>query len=221
MGLQQQSKPMSQKKKADIIFCIDNSGSMSECIAGVRNTVGSFVSSLESGVEGQSPVDWQIGLISYSHEEYLFLDLSKDTSGFKNTLSKSVNGWNEFTPGAVDYAISNASWREGAQRVIVIFTDENLEGGDGGGNRFDELLTKICNSHLQIVYYGPHCPYYERFFQCPNAEVNVVENFSGVQFNTLMTRLAVTISSTSPFSGKDQVSKELVYSTRGIKVIKA
>lgn len=220
MGLQIKPKTgqVSLSKMADIMFCIDNSGSMSPCIDGVRATVSSFVSSLEAGVEGQSPVDCQIGLLNYSDCEFIFVDLAKDTTKFKARLGEDINGWDEYTPGAIDYAISNANWRMGAQRVIVVFTDETISGGAGGESQFDSLLKKIVDSHIQIVYYGPDCPYYAKFSQCPKAEVNVVSDFSGVNFNALMSRLAVTVSSNSLNASKLPVSKTLVYDLSSVNI---
>ena len=73
MGLQiKQNKTMLQEKKADIMFCIDNSSSMQDCIDGVRDTVNNFVKTLEEGIQGFSPVDWEIGLLNYSNYEFRF-----------------------------------------------------------------------------------------------------------------------------------------------------
>jgi hypothetical protein len=106
----------------------------------------------------------------------------------------------------------------GAQRVIVVFTDETISGGAGGESQFDSLLKKIVDSHIQIVYYGPDCPYYAKFSQCPKAEVNVVSDFSGVNFNALMSRLAVTVSSNSLNASKLPVSKTLVYDLSSVNI---
>lgn len=225
MGLQikQNKTMMSQHKLADIMFCIDNSGSMTDCINGVRNTVNNFVASLESGVQGLSPVDWQIGLLNYSANEFIFVDLANDTSHFKKKLEKREVSGDEFTPGAIDYAISNASWRSGAQRVIVVFTDESLKSGyspSKSAGRFDKLMEKIVNSHIQIIYYGEQCPYYSQFTKCPKGEVNVVSDFSGISFDELMTRLAVTVSSGNAFAGKEPVIKQLVYDLSHVKIKK-
>lgn len=225
MGLQikQNKTMMSQHKLADIIFCIDNSGSMTDCINGVRDTVNNFVASLESGVQGMSPVDWQIGLLNYSADAFIFVDLANDTSNFKKKLEKREVSGDEFTPGAIDYAISNASWRTGAQRVVVVFTDEDLQGGyspSSSAKGFDKLMEKIVNSRIQIIYYGEECPYYSQFTKCPKGEVNVVSNFSGISFNELMTRLAVTVSSSNAFAGNEPVVKGLVYDLSHIKIKK-
>lgn len=215
---------MSQQKKADIMFCVDNSSSMQDCINGVRDTVNSFVSMLEEGVPGQSPVDCEIGLLTYSNYEFRFVNLSKDTADFKRAIDRKVRG-NEFTPGAIDFVISKANWREGAQRIIVVFTDEKLVDGrsdinaNNGANKYDKLLEKIEKSHIQIIFYGPSCPYYNRLLNCPRSEVNIVTGFSGISFGELMKRLAVTVSSGSAFAGKDSVMEELVYDLSDIKII--
>lgn len=221
MGNQiKQSKAISQKKMADIMFCIDYSYSMHDCIRGVCETVNDFVSFLESGIEGQSPVDWQIGMVGYTGRDFNVVDLSKTTERLKTQLNKKAEGGDEFTPGAIDYAISNVSWREGAQRVIVIFTDEPLSGGVGGEDKFDDLLRKIVDSRIQIIYYGVTCPYYSKFEQCPKSEVNIVYDFSGISFNELMNRLAVTVSSSNPFAGKEPVIKKMVYDLSDIRIHK-
>lgn len=222
MGLQR-PKTIVATKTADIVFCIDHSGSMSSCIAGVKATVRDFVASLEEGVEGQSPVDWQLGLVGYSQEEILFLDLTKDTETFRTKLGQNVSGGDEFTPGAIDYAICNTNWRMGAQRVVVVFTDECLGTGYNYGERtgaekFDKLLQKIVDSNVQIIYYGPNCSYYTQFTRCPKAEVNVVSSFSGVNFDSLMKRLAVTVSSNSAAANMKPVVKDLVYDKAGMRI---
>ena len=222
MGLQR-PKTIVSTKTADIVFCIDHSGSMSSCIAGVKATVRDFVTSLEEGIEGQSPVDWQLGLVGYSQQEILFLDLTKDTETFKAKLGQNVSGGDEFTPGAIDYAISNTNWRMGAQRVIVVFTDEGLSTGYNYGEgtgfaKFDDLLQKIVDSNVQIIYYGPNCSYYSNFARCPKAEVNVVSNFSGVNFESLMKRLAVSVSSNSAAANMKPVVKDLVYDKAGMNI---
>ena len=224
MGLQiRQSQVKFDTKKADIMFCIDNSRSMESCIQGVRNTVNAFVTDLESGAEGQSPVDWRIGLMSYSDEEYVFLDLSKETTRFRALLNREVVG-DEFTPGAIDYTVSHTSWRPGAQHIIVLFTDEPLEEGrsrrnrDNGAAGFGDLLHKITCSHVQIIYYGPQCEYYRRFQLCPKSELNFMDSFNSVNFDRLMKRLAVTVSSGSSFENDVVAVKQMVYDLSDIKI---
>lgn len=219
MGLQiKQSRTVSLTKKADIMFVIDNSYSMNDCIKGVHETVGDFVSSLGAGVEGQSPVDWRIGLLSYTNYMFRFLDLTDDVAAFREQLAIRLPKGDELTPGAIDFAISNASWRDGAQRVVVIFTDETLLGGKGGEEGFADLLRKIADSRVQPVYYGPDCDFYAKFTQCPLGEVNVVDDFSGISFGALMDRLAVTVSSGNSIAGAAPVVKESVYDLSSIKI---
>lgn len=221
MGLQiRQSKPVSVAKKADIVFVVDNSFSMRTCIEGIHAKIEKLVSSLESNVPGQSPVDWRLGLLSYTSYMFRFLDLTDDLAAFREQLTIRLPRGDEFTPGAVDFVISNASWRERAQRVVVVFTDETLLGGVGGEKGFDALLKKITDSGVQVVYYGKECDFYKKFSLCPRGEVNVVSDFSGISFDALMSRLAVTVSSGSPFAGKEPVVKEPVYDLSDVKITK-
>lgn len=226
MGLQiKQSQLRADSKKADLMFCIDNSGSMKTCIRGVRDSVNAFVRDLESAAVGQSQVDWEIGLLSYSHEEFLFMNLTKDTARFRSLLDREVEG-EEFTPGAVDYAVSHTAWRPGAQHIIVVFTDEKLKEGyskrnsANGATGFGELLHKISSSQVQVLYYGPQCEHYRRFAMCPKCEVNFMESFDGVDFGTLMKKMALTVSSGHTFDQDVTAEKAMVYDLSDISVRK-
>ena len=106
-----------------------------------------------------------------------------------------------------------------------MFTDEKLEYGrskanaDNGAKKYDKLLEKIVDSHVQIIFYGPNCPYYNRLQVCPKSEVNIMTSFSGISFDELMKRLAITVSSGNAFAGKEPVVKKLVYDLSYIKII--
>jgi hypothetical protein len=211
------------KGVADIVFCIDYSGSMSDCIEGVKNHVDTFVKTLEGGLNADVVIDWQIGLIANTHDEMNFLDLTKETSKFRSVMSKDPSGYNEFTPGAIDYAVTNTSWRDIAHRVIVIFTDEDLQGGespanDDGASKFPDLIKKLIDAKIQIIYFGPSCTYYDKLKTLPKEVHEIRDNFNSVDFNNLLTNIAKTVSNSSVGLQTKTKIPGLVYDFNGISI---
>lgn len=215
-----------QKKSkgvADIVFCIDHSGSMASCIKGVKEYVNNFVKTLE-GLNANTIIDWQIGLCTYTNRTINFLSLTKDTNRFRDVLSKDLGRANEFTPGAIDYAITSTSWRDVSHRIIVNFTDETLQGGhspnhsDKGANLFDELLKKIQAAKIQLYYFGKKCPYYNKFNLLPKAQHKIMNNFDSVDFDQLMTNLALTVSESSKGQQEKTSIPGLIYNFKGINI---
>lgn len=131
--------------KADIVFVIDNTGSMGPAIAGVRASVLSFLDAIRGS--GQ---DIQAGLIAFNDEiapgdttsgvdvtdlrahpaVYGFHDLT-DTYDESSTLYQqianlpAVAGGDspELCFGGLDYARRTFGWRSGAQRIYIVITD--------------------------------------------------------------------------------------------------
>jgi hypothetical protein len=222
MAIIQKSEKKS-KGVADIVFCIDHSGSMSSCIEGVKEHVNSFVKTLD-GLNANTIIDWQIGLCAYTNRSIHFLPLTKATNRFRDVLSKGVEGWDEFTPGAIDYAVTTSKWRDVSHRIIVNFTDEPLRGGsspnhsDSGAGLFDELLKKIQAAKIQLYYFGKECPYYDKFNVLPKAQHKIMNNFNSVDFSQLMTNLALTVSESSKGQQEKTSIPGLIYNFSGIKI---
>lgn len=208
-NINQQADRKKVRGVSDIVFCIDKSASMEHCIDGVIHNVKSFVAQLEN-LSGNTVVDWKLGVAIYSGTSIDFLNLTTNVNTVRDFISGITLEWNdEFTPGAIDYAATNTSWREKSHRVIVVFTDEPLlDGGtvsepDKGAGKFNKFLLKLTQAKIQLLYFGPYCEYYNEFNMVPKAMVNTVENFDDIDFSELMKKLATTVtaSSTNPQTG--------------------
>ena len=149
---------MPGRQVADVVFCLDASGSMGPCFNALRKHIQSFVKGLESG--GQWLWDLRLGLLAYQAGEsadggiFGFQGLAdsgiklvtslynsngtqdgvqyftSDIEQFVSALEKvSVRG-DEATFIALDTAL-DFPWRDGAQchRVVIVMTDEALETG--------------------------------------------------------------------------------------------
>jgi len=186
---------------ADIVFCIDFSDSMADCIAGVKDHISKFAGSLETGNPNML-IDWQIGFCGYSDIDFVKFHFTRDTHDFSAKLSTATTeGGDEFTPGAIDFCISDFEWRPVSNKFLIVFTDETISTGGSdeqikeGKARFEDLLNKITNSHIRLFYFGPDCPHYRKFEKISRTIVTYVEDsFSTIDFSALLGSLGKTVS---------------------------
>ena len=195
-----QQKISKVKGIADIVFCIDFSGSMTSCINGVKENINTFVKSLENA-SPNTKIDWRIAFCAYSNDTFIILDFIKDTNIFSSSLSSVDTMGDEFTPGAIDYSISHFDWRPVSNKFLIVFTDEQLIGGSSydngdGSSKFEELLNKIEITKTRLFFFGPKCTYYSRFEKISRTYVEYLESgdFSSVNFSDLLSSLGKTVS---------------------------
>ncbi|MBF0469601.1 MAG: VWA domain-containing protein, partial [Desulfamplus sp.] len=114
------------QQKADIIFCMDISGSMGGSINAVKTNTQGFVSSLS-----QRNFDVQLGLITFGDYNTPYLQKRNNGQFYTSTAdflsdfnTLKANGWQEEWFDAIVLG-SQYSFRPGASRVIILITDEN------------------------------------------------------------------------------------------------
>ena len=115
-------------RRADIVFLVDNSGSMGPYQQSIQDNLFNFVDSL--ALRG---VDFALGLCRYgAGEQYgnpIIEDngiLTSDPNYFKNTVwaRNTVDGGTEPGYDAITLSSSSFSFRSGAQKIFIILTDE-------------------------------------------------------------------------------------------------
>ncbi len=132
-------------RRVDIVFLMDNSGSMDDEQNAVQNNVIAFVDSLAA-----SGADFALGLTRFGADENggdpIIEDngsLTTDPFYFKNEVwsRNVVNGG--FEPGwdALHESATNFSFRPGAQRVFILITDESVTG-DGNQGTYTKSETE-------------------------------------------------------------------------------
>jgi hypothetical protein len=125
------------RARADIVFCIDSTGSMQPCIDGVKHNVSEFV----TGLETAGDVDFRVRLLSYRdlHDPtcpgppWLETDFDAPmaTGPFLSSLSSVVaDGGGQYRSGessldALFRAARWSRWRDDSQRCIVLLTDDD------------------------------------------------------------------------------------------------
>lgn len=194
---------MAGRETADIVFCIDVSGSMEPAIDGVKSHVKELVKSLEADL--QQKWDVRFDFLAYSicdgfrmetmcykgrdvldavyknpeeadlqSESGLF---TRDIDKFCAALDKVQCYGDESTIPAVDIAADfpfrNAST---CHRVIVLLTDEAVDTGMyalDSEEKVLELAQKLQDKKIALYMTTPDCPVYDKLSQADKCEWNV------------------------------------------------
>ena len=123
--------------KIDMVFILDNTGSMGTEIAAVKNSIAAFSASLEA-----SGADVKFGVVSYG-------DDPSEQASIECTTAAAVKTWldalplgyggdgpeNPFT--AIMTAMNTFSWRTGAQKVFIVLTDASAHQLNDGSAEHD------------------------------------------------------------------------------------
>jgi len=200
---------MSTKGIADVVFCLDASGSMSPCIDGVRRHIIDFL----SGIRSNNQLSWDLRLdfVAYAasgdqpwkrfpglghrsvfHDELLeplYLGrqgrfFTTDTREFQTALERVEAGGDEATLVALDFAL-DFPWRDGrsCHRAVIVMTDEPFESGAYEAEqkaRLQELITKIQKLRVMLFLIAPDSPVYNELAQVDRSEYEVVDGGDGL-----------------------------------------
>eukprot|EP00158_Paraphelidium_tribonemae_P004028 Partr_v1_DN26528_c0_g1_i3_m3375 len=145
-GYQCSNYTITQSSQIDFLFIIDTSGSMDTAIAGVKKGLKQFVGSLAS-----TKADARFAVVSYGGIPRIRLPFTVKSADFDTAMGAlGEGGGNEaafevmrsalppypadfLTPacsskyGSNNAAICNLSWRSGAQKVMIVVTDEDSD----------------------------------------------------------------------------------------------
>jgi hypothetical protein len=117
-------------RNADIVFCIDATGSMEPCFSGIKNNLTDFI----AGLNSNGAVDWRFKLLAYrdKHSDPLCLwqdfPFTASADEFKANLNLvTPSGGEDEEESTLDalYMATKSDWRKDSslQRVIVLITD--------------------------------------------------------------------------------------------------
>lgn len=135
-------------KPADVLFLIDNSGSMESIIAGIRNNVMQFAYLL-GGDEKKVRLG---GIITRSGYQSNKIDLTYDYTGFQNWVSRiRIDSGTTYVTEVANYALDNYTFREGVEKVMVIIGNEDSPGGD-----YAALRQRLINMGITAYIFHDH-----------------------------------------------------------------
>jgi hypothetical protein len=173
----------------DIVFLLDASGSMAECIQAVTQNISTFVDTLSaSDANGGVLIkDWRIRVLAYRDKDadgsQWFIDnpFTGDIAQVKSQLAAlEAKGGGDEPESLLDAMYSLTLWpsatkgdlpeptgwrhRHDAARVVVIFTDASckptFKTATGTAGSVDDLIQAYHANKLKVVLYAPEAPLY-------------------------------------------------------------
>jgi len=192
--LQEKKRPIG-KGRADVMFVIDRSGSMSPVLEGLIEHLVSFVQGIESNPNQQ--LDWRIGFVAQDSIEFICKKFSNSVRDLVTALKTVRLAGDEATMLAIDYATS-VEWREDATRIVSIFTDEPLRGGSYYRESYaemDAMAQKLNQIKAYVFLFSPEDEDYERFSQLLHRlQTDFNQNFNAISFEQLLKNMGKTVS---------------------------
>lgn len=215
MGLQNKPSQLKIKGKADIVFCFDCTGSMTEIINSVKENVGKLI---EGFATNEVSLDWRARCLGYRDfevdDEYLINDrpfvcteeeLKEQIAGME---AKEYTGGDdpESTLDAIWYASKKSEWRDNCHKVVVVFTDAAAKGVNektiadiaGADDDIDVLAQELNVNHIKLFLWGLKDPVYDALTVIPRADVvqleNPEEDYKELDFSVLMSTIGKTVS---------------------------
>lgn len=193
------SQGIKLQPKADIMFCIDKSGSMYSCIDGVKNNIHRFADTLEN-----DNIDFRVGFVSFDSDSYDVELLTSNVASFKKAVSSIDLGGDEVTLPAVDLAsgyLIKADIGEKRHKFIVIFTDEPIDGNADVSlqkEKLSELINKLNDNHIKIYFLGKDCEEYKEFMAVNGCLYSPIKgNYDNVNFDEMLCKIGSSISNAS------------------------
>lgn len=214
--IRQKTGQVKMKGVADIVFCFDCTGSMTEIINSVKNNVDKLI----DGFKTYTDLDWRARAMGYrdfemEDEEYLINDkpfVENDEAALKAQIgsieAKEYTGGDdpESTLDAIWYAACKSDWRSNCHKIVVVFTDEASKGVNektiadipGADADLDVLAQELNVNHIKLFLWGKKDPLYDVLQKIPRADIVQLEDpendFKNMNFDKVMEQLGKTIS---------------------------
>ncbi len=203
------------KGVADIVFCIDATGSMAPCIDHVKQNVENFASAIESN-STNTKVDWRAKILVYrdfgSDSGYLkndfpFVTNAKELKSQLDQVTAEGGGDEpESTLDAILYATLKSEWRISAHKIVVVFTDATTKPNLDGKtikeldipDDFEVFAQVLMENHIKLFLYGQQCAIYDDLSKLSRTSIvqygNAVEELKTADFKTILDRIGKTVS---------------------------
>ncbi len=121
-------------KPVDIVFLMDNSGSMSDEQAAVANNVEAFCNRLAT-----TSFNFQLGLCRFGRGASSGIPVFQNSAGWFTSTTDFVTMWratnvvdgaNEPSWDALYQSSTQFAFRAGSQRIFILITDESITGNN-------------------------------------------------------------------------------------------
>lgn len=163
------------KGVADIVFCIDSTGSMKNTIDGVKDAVNKLVEGLRS--DQQKNIQWRARVIGFRDflvdaEPLIEHPFTEDINEFRSQVASLVadggGDEEESVLDAIFIALKKSSWRDRSNKAVIVLTDagthpelyeKNVEPGQA--RDLEEVKNAIYASRAMVFLVAPKHTVYE------------------------------------------------------------
>ena len=215
MQIKQKTSQVKMNGVADIVFCFDCTGSMTEIIKGVKDSVDKLIEGFKT-FEGD--LDWRARAMGYRDfevdEEYLindkpFVTTEDELRGQIDSIKAELyTGGDdpESTLDAIWYAAKKSDWRDNCHKIVIVFTDETakpvnqktLDEIEGSDPDLDVLAQELDSQYIKLFLWGKKDPLYDALTMIPRADIVQMENpeeyVKTMDFDKIMVTIGKTIS---------------------------
>jgi len=210
---------------ADIVFCLDCTGSMGPCIEGVKNNLKSFIDNLTTG-NTNNPLEWQAMAVGYrditDHKAPAFEGFANTFTSKEDTLKIQIDAFEAVGGGDEPESLLDAlykiahdiSWPHEigkAHRIVVVFTDapsrEEMDSSTVSGDRsYNKVIDLYAKGHFKLFLFGINFPVYKSiceripksvFFPQGDTYKEVIANLQKTGFEKVMAQLGKSVSGAS------------------------
>lgn len=220
---------MAGRNCADIVFCIDASGSMRPCIEGVQNNIEKLL----EGLKNDGMINWDVRydfLAFHQNDEGVqwFLSINgdpidliykeknssafftKDIRKFRDALKNNIEvEGEEMQLVALDIAM-DFPWRNSGDchRVVVLMTDEAVETGvfvEEQKKQIDNLIEKAQDKRIKLFIIAPESEAFYKLSELDRCEYTDIEcdrdGLRTVDFSKLLQTIGKSVSVSQTYDG--------------------
>ena len=194
---------MAGRNCADIVFCIDSSGSMQPCLEAVQRNIGKLLEGLAEQGQGctwdvrfdflafcdtrdgvHKMASTHMGVVSIINKIYHKHDASgfftRDLSEFRAALSQVQPDGEEMHLLALDVAM-DFPWRPSSDchRVVVLLSDEPVESGvdaEEQAAQVDAIIAKAMDKRIKLFIVAPESDVFYRLSAADRCEYTDLES---------------------------------------------
>jgi len=180
-------------RKADVVFLVDVTGSMTQCIEDLKGNIENLAVSLEGNSD--VVVDWRAKAIGYRDleadpvgeqfvgKDYAFVSTSSELGAqAKPFVAKGGGAGIEEIPESALDAIKMIAEKEdwidigSGHRIIVLLTDAPTKVKTVDGDDVLAISQMLSDNHFRILVYGPKTREFEILGKIPKSAFTDVSN---------------------------------------------
>ncbi len=211
-----EQKIVKVKGIADIVFCIDATGSMQPCIDQVKANINAFTAGIVNAAPN-SRIDWRARVVAYRDfsvdKAYLMNDFPFVASSAEvmaqldQVVADGGGDEPESTLDVMLFASKKSEWRSGVHKIVVVFTDAtpllNLSpitvSELGIPDDIEIILqTLFIEDRIKLFLFGQKHPIYDKIQEQSRTNVtqfdNAVEELKIADFSSLLATIGKTVS---------------------------